>query len=318
MALGRPTSNDNPDKYRESFELYRLTQPQAPSGTILADQLANYLEWAITQKQAGFAKGEIISIGAMAEGLGKSRNTAAKSVEQLVAKGMLARTKLKSPYQIVSNEPIFKDSTLVADEQISLTLKMDSVSTFSEVRRLQYPNQDDPFAVFLVEELAASSDGLIHQAATRNWVGGEVLYYLRMRSATRAQGGAGYLAEITFLNLTPEQADRFVERFTLLRDRQVSRFSMYSVLEQCGLSDLRAGRTQVTVGSPPDFVGRAFEGFIDSSTIDMAEFTSGRTMLKWSYALFKPDASPMATFSVCYVRPDVLGVFIRKLDVELK
>ena len=148
-------------------------------------QVAGDLSDLRPQKQAGFEKGEIISIGAMAEGLGKSRNTAAKSVDQLVAKGMLARTKLKSPSQIVSNEPIFKDSTLVADEQISLTLKMDSVSTFSEVRRLQYPNPDDPFAVFLVEELAASSDGLIHQAATRNWVGGEVLYYLRMRSATR-------------------------------------------------------------------------------------------------------------------------------------
>jgi len=26
----------------------------------------------------------------------------------------------------------------------------------------------------------------------------------------------------------------------------------------------------------------------------------------------------MATFSVCYVRPDLLSVFIRMLDVELK
>jgi hypothetical protein len=65
-------------------------------------------------------------------------------------------------------------------------------------------------------------------------------------------------------------------------------------------------------------VGREFEGFIDSRAIDMTHFTSGKTMLKWSYALFKPDASPMATFSVCFVRPDILGVFIRKLDVELK
>jgi hypothetical protein len=318
MSLGRPHSNDYPEKYKNSFELYRLTQPKPTPGTTLADQIAHYLEWAISQKQDGFAKGEIISIGAMAEGLEKSRNTVAKSVEQLVAKGMLARTKLKSPYEIVCTEPIFKDSSLVADEQISLTLKMESESTFSDVRRLKYPNPDDPYATFLVEELAASSDGLIREAAKRNWAGGEVLYYLRMRSATQAQGGAGYLAEITFLNLIPEQTDGFSERFSRLRQNQVSRFSMYSVLEQCGLSDLRAGRTQVTVGSPPAFISRELEGFINGNAIEMGDFTSGKTMLKWSYALFKPDTHPMVTFSVCFVSTEVLGVFIRKLDVELK
>ena len=219
----------------------------------MADQIAHYLEWAISQKQEGFEEGQIISIGAMAEGLGKSRNTAAKSVEQLVAKGMLARTKLKSPYKIVSSEPIFRDSSLVADEQISLTLKMESESTFSEVRRLKYPDPDDPFATFLVEELAASSDGSIREAAKRNWTGGEVLYYLRMRSATREQGGAGYLAEVTFLNLTGEQGDGFVERYSLLARNRSRSFSMYSVLEQCGLSDLRAGRTQVIHRQSPGF-----------------------------------------------------------------
>jgi len=318
MPLGRPQSNDDPEKYKNSFELYRLIQPKPATGTTLADQIAHYLEWAISQKQDGFAKGEIISIGAMAEGLGKSRNTAAKSVEQLVAKGMLARTKLKSPYQIVSSEPIFKDSSLVADEQISLTLKMESESTFSDVRRLKYPNPGDPFATFLVEELAASSDGLIQEAAKRNWTGGEMLYYLRMRSAAGGQGGAGYLAEVTFLNLSNEQAEGFVERFSRLRQSKVSKFSMYSVLEQCGLSDLRAGRTQVTVGSPPAFIARELEGFVNGRAIEMGDFTSGKTMLKWSYALFKPDAQPMATFSVCFVSTEVLGVFIRKLDVELK
>ncbi len=318
MPLGRPHSKDYPEKYKNSFELYQLTQPQPPAGSPMADQVAAYLEWAITQGQAGFEKGEIINIGALAEGLGKSRNIASKSVEQLVAKGMLGRTKLKSPYEIISCEPIFKDSRLVADEQISLTLKMDSESTFSDVRRLSFPNPDDPFAKFLVEELAASSDGLIKEAAARNWVAGEVLYYLRMRSGTRTDGAVGYLAEVTFLNLTDDQTEGFVDRFTLLRRRQVSRFSMYSVLEQCGLADLRAGRTQVSIGNPPGFIARELEGFINGRTIDMVDYSAGKTMLKWSYALFKPDANPMATFSVCYVRPDLLGVFIRKLDVELK
>ena len=39
-------------------------------------------------------------------------------------------------------------------------------------------------------------------------------------------------------------------------------------------------------------------------------------MLKWTYALFRPDVNPMVTFSVCYVRTDMLGIFIRALDVE--
>jgi hypothetical protein len=318
MALGRPHSKDSPDKYRVSFDLYQLTQPPTPKGSTLADQVAAYLEWAIRQKQNGFEKGEIISIGAMAEGLGKSRNTAAKSVEQMVAKGMLARTKLKSPYEIVSSEPIFKDSSLVADEQISLTMKMDSESTFSDVRRLEFPNPDDPFAVFLVDELAASSDGLIREAAAGNWTGGEVLYYLRMRSIAPESGEVGYLAEVTFLNLTPEQSVGFSERYTFLREQHVSRFSMYSVLEQCGLTDLRAGRTQVTVGEPPGFIAHELEGFINGRAIDMAVYQAGTTMLKWSYALFQPTANPMATFSVCFVRPELIGIFIRKLDVELK
>ncbi|MEN8005854.1 MAG: hypothetical protein ABFS42_02520 [Candidatus Krumholzibacteriota bacterium] len=318
MTLGRPHSKDYPEKYRDSFALYQLTQPQTQAGSTLADQVAAYLEWAITEKQAGFEKGEIISIGALAEGLGKSRNTAAKGVEQLVAMGMLARTKLKSPYEIVSRVPIFKDSSLVADEQISLTMKMDSESTFSNVRRLRFPNPDDPFATLLVDELAASSDGLVKDAAAGDWTEGEVLYYLRMRSIKQDGGSIGYLAEVTFLNLTPDQSYRFVERFTLLHDQHVSRFSMYSVLEQCGLTDLRAGRTQVSVGNPPGFIAHELEGFINGRTIDMADYSAGKTMLKWNYALFQPAANPMATFSVCFVRPDLIGIFIRKLDVELK
>jgi len=318
MALGRPHSKDFPKKYRDSFELYKMTEKQPSAGSTLADQVAAYLQWAISREQEGFDKGEIISIGALAEGLDKSRNTAAKGVEQLVAMGMLARTKLKSPYEIVSRVPIFKDSSLVADEQISLTLKMDSESTFSDVRRLKYPDSDDPFAKFLITELAASNDGLIQESFAGNWASGEVLYYFRMRSVVRDGGAVGYLSEITFLNLTPDQSGRFIERFTLLRDQHVSRFSMYSVLEQCGLTDLRAGRTQVSVGNPPGLIAKGLEDFINGRTIDMDDYLERKTMLKWSYALFKPDANPMVTFSVCFVRPDLISIFIRKLDVELK
>jgi hypothetical protein len=50
--------------------------------------------------------------------------------------------------------------------------------------------------------------------------------------------------------------------------------------------------------------------------VDIGAYLSGETMLKWSYALFVPDVNPMVTFSICYVRSDLLGIFIRALDVE--
>jgi len=68
MPLGRPHSKDYPEKYKNSFELYQLTQPPVPAGSPMADQVAAYLEWAIIQQQDGFEKGEIINIGALAEG----------------------------------------------------------------------------------------------------------------------------------------------------------------------------------------------------------------------------------------------------------
>lgn len=316
MALGRPVSNDNPEKYRESYEIFSVTRaPSAPTATV-AEEVALFLEWAITEGEAGFAEGDIISIGALAEGLGKSRNTAAKSVEQLVAKGMVARAKLKSPYRIISRRPIFKDTRQVADEQISLTGKMDSESLFGPARVLTFPDPADPFAGFLSDELAGSGDKLILEAAAKNWQQGNFPWYQRVRIMDYQGRPTVYLAEVTYLNLDAEQTARFLERFSRLRDKKLTRFSMYSVLEQCGLTDLRAGRTQVGVGTPPGHLHAGLDEMTAERNIDIATYLSGEPMLKWSYALFVPDVNPMVTFSVCYVRSDLLGIFIRALDVE--
>ena len=156
-------------------------------------------------------------------------------------------------------------------------MKMDSESTFSEVHRLKFPDPDNPFANLLVEELAASGDGLIREAARANWEEGEVLYYLRMRSIKQDGGAAGYLAEITFLNLTPPQAEGFIQRYRSLREQQVSRFSMYAVLEQCGLADLRAGRTQVSLGRPTGFV--AHQQWLPYQPMIIAHIISGALWL---------------------------------------
>ena len=115
-----PRSTDRPAKYAESFQLFRLSQPAPPAGSHASDELAAYLEWAISRGGPGFEEGDIISVTALAKGVKTSRNTAGKSVEALVAKGMLVQGKPKSPYLIVSPEPIFKDTGVVADEQISL------------------------------------------------------------------------------------------------------------------------------------------------------------------------------------------------------
>jgi hypothetical protein len=316
MALGRPVSNDSPEKYRISYELYTVISPQSGSRATLAEEVAGFLEWAITQAEEGFAEGDLISIGALAEGLGKSRNTAAKSVEQLVAKGMVARAKLKSPYRIISKRPIFKDTRLVADEQISLTGKMDSESIFGPAGLIDFPTPGDPLSDFLSVELAASRDGLILEAAVNNWQRGRVPNYMRLRTMDHEGRQVGYLAEVTFLRLTDEQALDFQQRFTRLYDKKVTKFSMYSVLEQSGLSDLRAGRTQVDVGTPPEFLGQGMKELVSGQDIDIAPYLDGGPMLKWTYALFRADVNPMVTFSVCYVRSEVVSIFMRALDVE--
>jgi len=174
MSIGRPKSGDAPQKYQDAYELYYLTQPKLPKSANAADEIGTFLEWSITQKQDGFAVGDIISIGALATGVGKSRNTAAKSVERLVAKGMVVRGKLKSPYQIVSQMPIFKDASLVADEQISLTIKMKSESHFSQVKSLELTDSQNKFAVFLQQELASSKDPLVRETVSNNWQRGQI------------------------------------------------------------------------------------------------------------------------------------------------
>lgn len=316
MPLGRPVSNDSPEKYRESYEIFTLTRdPAGPTATV-AEEVAAFLEWAISEGESGFAEGDIISIGALAEGLGKSRNTAAKSVEQLVAKGMVARAKLKSPYRIISRQPIFKDTRLVADEQISLTGKVESESIFGPSRTLVFPDPNEPLAGFLSEELAASRDTLILEAAAKHWQAGSLPWYQRVRTTEHEGRLVAYLSEITYMRLNEEQSAIFHDRFTKLRDKGVTRFSMYSVLEQCGLPDLRAGRTQVSVGTPPAVLAGGLNELSAGTDVDISPYLSGEPMLKWTYALFRPDVNPMVTFSVCFVRTDMLGIFIRALDVE--
>ena len=172
----------------------------------------------------------------------------------------MARAKLKSPYSIISRRPIFKDTRLVADEQISLTGKMDSDSIFGPAGLTYFPSPGDPLSDFLSAELAASRDGLILEAAAKNWQEGRIPNYMRLRTMDHEGRQVGYLAEITFLRLTDGQSTDFHTRFTRLHEKKVTRFSMYSVLEQCGLTDLRAGRTQVDVGVPPDFLGHLLRG----------------------------------------------------------
>jgi len=316
MALGRPVSNDSPEKYRTSHDIYALTRDHGRGNSTVAEEVASFLEWAITEGEAGFSEGDIISIGALAEGLGKSRNTAAKSVEQLVAKGMVARPKLKSPYRIISRRPIFKDTRLIADEQISLTGKMDSESLFGPAEVVEFPDPDDPMSGFLSTELARSRDPLILEGAARNWQRGRIPCYRRIRLVDQGGRTTAYLVEITFLRLDADQTAAFRDRFTRLRDKRVTRFSMYSVLDQCGLPDLRAGRTQVGVGKLPDFLGRGLHELAGGRDLGLGPYLAGEPMLKWTYALFRPDVNPMLTFSVCYVRSDMLGIFMRALDVE--
>lgn len=318
MTLGRPRTDDTPAKYQASYRLYQLSASgSAGSGTAVED-VASYLEWSIEQGDEGFCEGDIINVSALAKGIGKSRNTAGKAVEMLVTKGMLLQDKPKSPYRIVSQTPIFEDTGVVADAQISLTRKFDAPSLISRVGVCRVgASRRDPIGRFLRDELAANRDPLVSEAAAEYWNRGAFQYYLRLRTVETSSRPAGALLEITYLHLSPEAAEVFVKGVASLRDHHVTQISLYPLLEECGLSDVRSGRSRATVAATPSLLLAELEKSVSTDGIDLSTFDAGQPVLKWSYGIFHPEANPMVTFSVCFVQTNLLSIFIRNLDVEL-
>lgn len=315
MTPGRPPVNDPPHKYSDAWELYLLSQVDGDRHASTAERVAAFLEWAISDGQPGFDVGDIIAVGALAEGVGRSRNTAAKAIERLAKRGMVVQERAKSPYRIASSLPVFADAGAVADEQISLTLKMASASLVSPVRALDLDRADDPMTALLRAELAGSGDQLVRQAA-RSWERGEVQVFQRLRTLDSAAGLRACLAEVTWVRLDGLAGAGLRSRVTRLREQHVSRVSLYALLEQSGLHDVRAGRSQVTVGVPPALPAPGWDACAGAESVDHAAFSAGEPLVKWTYGLFRPDPQPMVSFSVCWVRTDLLGVFIRSLDVE--
>lgn len=315
MNPGRPPSNDPPLKYADAWELFLLSHTEGQRHSSTAQRVAGFLEWAIADGQPGFAVGDIIAVGALAEGIGRSRNTAAKAIEKLARRGMVVQERAKSPYRIVSAMPVFADVGAIADEQISLTLKMESASRVSPVRAMDLGSAGDPYVAFLRAELAASGDHLVHRAGL-HWDRGEVQCFQRLRTLEGGPRPVACLAEITWVRLDGLAGAGFRTRIARLRDQGVTRISLYALLEQAGMPDVRAGRSQVTVGAPPGLLAPAWAACADPGAADFAAFTGGGPLVKWTYGLFRPDPQPMVSFSVCYVRTDLLGVFIRSLDVE--
>ena len=315
MTPGRPPVNDPPHKYTDAWELYLLSQVDGDRHASTAERVAAFLEWAISDGQPGFDVGDIIAVGALAEGVGRSRNTAAKAIERLARRGMVVQERAKSPYRIVSVMPVFTDNSGIADEQISLTLKVESASLISPAIALNLGDRSAPLVSFLHEELGASGDRLIRRAAGA-WTGGEVQCFQRLRTLGDEGRPVACLAEITYVRLDGLTGAGFRARISRLRDEHITRISLYAILEQSGLHDVRAGRSQVTVGRPPALLGPALAAFAPAAEIDHEAFRGDRTLLKWSYGLFRPDPQPLVSFSVCYLRTDLLGVFIRSLDVE--
>ena len=315
MNPGRPPSNDPPHKYADAWELYLLSHGEGQRHSTTAERVAAFLEWAISDEQPGFEVGDIIAVGALAEGIVRSRNTAAKAIDRLAKRGMVVQERAKSPYRIVSSLPVFADAGAVADEQISLTLKMESASLVSPAVAADLADREDPFVTFLQAELAASGDRLVRGAAA-HWQEGEVQRFQRLRTLGGDAGPVACLAEVTWVHLDGLAGAGFRTRVTRLRDQGITRISLYALLEQAGLPDVRAGRSQVTVGAPPALLAPAWAACADPDAVDTGAFAGGETLVKWTYGLFRPDPRPMVSFSVCWVRTDLLGVFIRSLDVE--
>jgi len=303
VAIGRPKSDDAPRKYRESYRLYQFSEPTQGHDLTAIEELTAYLEWAIAQKKPGFHEGDIINVSSLAKGVNKSRNTAGKSVETLVNKGMLVQGKPKSPYQIVSRTPIFKDTGVVADEQISLTMKFDSVSHISRVGTCELGTADSHGNVttisgLLRHELNTSHDMLVHEAADEYWRRGQYQYYLRLRTTDVVGRPTAALLEITYLHLPVESVELFSEGVASLRENQVTQISLYPLLEQCGLSGFRSGRSHATVAPTPPLLLAELSNSIDFKDIDMSAFENEQPLLKWTYGIFHPEANPMITFSV--------------------
>jgi len=315
MTLGRPKSEDSPQKYEETYRLYLLSGVPREADLSAIEDLAACLEWAIARCEPGFCVGDIVNVSGLALGLDKSRNTAGKAVDALVQKGMLVQNKPKSPYVIVSRTPIFADSGVVADEQISLTTKFSAPSLITEVR--QCSEKGCRLTEFLQRELAGSADPLVREAAQDYWRRGRFQYYLRLRTTTKNETATGTLLEVTFLNLPPDAAACFADGVARLRSQQVTQISLYPLLEQCGLRDNRAGRSHATVAETPALLMQELGQSVATADIDARVFEEGRPLLKWTYGIFRPEAEPMITFSVCYVCTDLLSIFIRNLDVEL-
>jgi hypothetical protein len=321
VTIGRPKSDDSPEKYRESYRLYQLSEP-GHHGISAVDEISSYLEWAIAQGDPGFQEGDIISVSALAKGVQKSRNTAGKSVEMLATKGMLVQNKAKSPYQIVSQTPVFANTGVVADEQISLTLKFEAPSHISRMGTCELDAKDprgkrDTVAGFLRRELNASHDPLVHKAAAQYWHRGHFQYYLRLRETKVKGRPTGALLEITYLHLPPEAEKCFRAGVSSLRDHDVTQISLYPLLEDCGLTDMRSGRSHVTVAPTPPLLLRELGASVAIEGMDLSAFRDDHPLLKWTYGIFHPETQPMITFSVCYVHADLLSIFIRNLDVEL-
>ena len=317
MVIGRPRSVDSPLKYEAAFRLYQLSRLREAQADNAIDELADFLVWTIARGEDGFNEGDIVNVSSLALGVQKSRNTAGKAVEVLVAKGMLVQGKPKSPYEIVSRQPIFKDTGVVADEQISLTLKFEAYSHISRVGGFEMGGASDPLADLLRRELDASHDALVHDAAEQYWHRGRFQYYLRLRTTDVAGQPTGALLEITYLRLPRESEEIFVAGVASLRDHHVTQISLYPLLEQCGLKDLRSGRSHATVAPTPPLLTAELGKSVDTAGVDMSAFAPEHPLLKWTYGIFHPEAKPMITFSVCYVHADLLSIFIRNLDVEL-
>ena len=317
MSVGRPRTSDSPEKYRTARELHQLSSPPLPRGASAADEISAFLEWAISEQREGFREGDIINIGSLAKGLGKSRNTAAKGVERLISMGMVTKGKEKSPYLITSAQPIFRDLSLVADEQISLTYKMESESHFGEIISFDAATGTAGYRAFLQAELARCRDPLVQEARSEAWSSGRIQLFQRLRTVEHAGRVQGCLAELTYIRLDEARADQLRAKVSELRRQEFRRGSLYDVLSQCGVRDVRAGRTHVTVGTPPPFLPAVLGDLVGGKEIDVTPFTTGAPMLEWSYGLFRPDREPLLSFSVCFVHTDLLSVFIRKMDIEL-
>lgn len=310
---------DDAAKYVEAARIWSLNNQATPEGReTKVERFARLLEWAIAEGLPGFEVGGVIGVAAAAEGLATSRSTLASSMEHLVAHGLVIEQP-KSPYRIVSRTPILPPPEELFARPFSMTRELDDRELTSEslLAPLARVDLDDPGhadVALLRAALAASPDVAVQRRADDLATGtGHVFRRLRRLAGDPQRN---FLIETTFLALPDTVATALAAQIEDSIRYGIKDISLGRLLALTEVRGLVNGRTLCTIDQPPSHLADAARAIVGAEDSGDTPLFDGRPLLRWEYALFATDPADFLSFSVCFVDPRAVHVFIREMDLE--